>query len=113
MGLLFINSGIQDLYLPIFHNDRNFALSVLTDAMKIWSSKEREIPLFPSCAFQKSSCEFYEIADDLGKERSKSPIFIGPEAVSDQCLGGVEYACKHASYIFFVDFWNRKIETIK
>lgn len=106
IGLLFINNGHQDMYLPIFHEDREYAFSVLTDSMKKWSETEKR-------SKRQDSIVFYEIADTLGKERSVSHIFLGPEAASQQCLGGVEYACEHALYIFAVDFDEKKIITLK
>jgi hypothetical protein len=106
IGLLFVNNGHQDMYLPIFHEDREFVLSVLTDAMKKWEANERK-------SFRKASIEFFEIVDDLGRERSRSQRFLGSEAASEQSLGGVEYACKNALYVFSADFEAKKIVTLK
>ncbi|MCK9581858.1 MAG: hypothetical protein M0Q92_15620 [Methanoregula sp.] len=107
IGLLFVNNGVQEMYLPIFHEDREFVLSVLTDAMKKMGRVEGKSPYHQSRVF-------YEIADDLGRERLKGAhLFIGPEAVSEQCLGGVEDACQQALYIFSVDFDNREIVKVK
>lgn len=93
------------MYLPIFHKDREFVLSVLTDAMKKWGENERK-------SLGRESIEFFEIADDLGRKRSRSQLFLGPEAASEQCLGGVEYACKNALYIFGADFEEKRIVTL-
>ncbi len=105
LGLLFINNGHQDMYLPIFQEDREFVFSVLTDAMKKWGETEKKSQL-------TFTSTFYRIADTLGKERDSS-FFIGPEAVSEQCLGGEEYACKNALYIYAVDFKEKRIITMK
>ena len=61
---------------------------------------------------------FHLIADKLGTERRGTgpddcPIFLSPEAVSQQCFGGVDSACEDADYIFAVDFENEKIVTLK
>ena len=107
IGLLFINNGIQEMYLPIFQEDREFVLSVLTDAMKKMDGVEGKSPFEQPRAF-------YEIADDLGRERlNGAHLFIGPEAVSEQCLSGVEDACQRALYIFSVDFAGKKIVVLK
>ena len=106
IGLLFINNSHQDMYLPIFHEDREFVSSILLEAMKKWEETDTK-------SHRRDSVLFYEIADNLGKERSCSHIFIGPEAASQVCLGGVEYACKNSLYIFSVDFKNKKIITLK
>lgn len=106
LGLLFINNGHQDMYLPIFQEDRMFVFSVLTDAMKKLGETEKK-------SQNRDSIVFYEIADTLGRERSDSHIFLGPEAVSEQCLGGEEYACKNALYIYAVDFKEKRIITMK
>ncbi|WP_321505674.1 hypothetical protein [uncultured Methanoregula sp.] len=94
------------MYLPIFQDDRVFVFSVLTDAMKKWGEIEKK-------SQRRDPTVFYEIADTLGKERSRSHIFLGPEAVSEQCLGGKEYACKNALYFFAVDFKEKKIIPLK
>ena len=107
IGLLFINNGHQDMYLPIFHEDREYAFSVLVDAMKEYGNMEVEPHSHPALIF-------FEIANELGRKgTNKSHLWIGPEAVSDQCLGGVEHACQDALYIFTVDFNEKEIITMK
>ncbi len=94
------------MYLPIFNEDRELVLSVLTEAMKKLDDVEVKSP-------EQQSRAFYEIADDMGRQRSSKGIFLGPEAASEQCLGGVEYACKNALFIFAVDFNEKRIVTLK
>ncbi len=107
IGLLFINNGNQDMYLPIFHEDRDYAFSVLTDAMKECGGRV-VIP------HSHSALIFFEIANDLGRKKKDGPHFwIGAEAVSDQCLGGEERACQDELYIFAADFGKKKIITLK
>jgi hypothetical protein len=82
MGLLFINKGHQDMYLPIFNEDRELVLSVLTEAMKKMDDVEVKSP-------ERQSRAFYDIADNLGLKKSGAEVFLGPEAASEICLGGV------------------------
>lgn len=109
-GLLFIHVH-RDMYLPIFCEDRELAYSVLIDAMKkCGDSKTNDNGHYARA--------FHLIADKLGKERRGTgpddcPIFLSPEAVSEQCFGGVDSACKDAVYIFAVDFENERIVTMK
>lgn len=102
IGLLFVNNGHQDLYLPIFHENREVGLSVLTDALKKIDEAQKS-----------SSAAYFVIADNLGRERTGAHLFIGPEAVSEQCLGGREHACKEALFIFAVDFSAKKVIALK
>lgn len=106
IGLLFINNGHHDMYLPIFNEKRELVLSVLTDAVKKWGEPDRK-------SQERDSIDFYQIADALGRQRSGSHLFLGAEAVSPQCLGGVESACEDALFIFAVDFEKRKIIALK
>jgi hypothetical protein len=110
-GLLFINNGHREMYLPVFCEDRELAYSVFTDAMKKWSETEEKDHGYYATSF-------HLIADKLGTERRGTgpydcTIFLSPEAVSEQCFGGEESACKDADYIFAVDFENEKIVTLK
>jgi hypothetical protein len=110
-GLLFINNGHQDMYLPIFCKDRELAYSVLNDAMKKWVESEKR-------DHWNYATSFHRIVDKLGTERRGTgphdcPLFLSLEAVSQQCFGGVDSACKDADYIFAVDFENQKIVTLK
>ncbi len=107
IGLLFINNGHQDMYLPIFHEEREYAFSVLVDAMKECGNREVK-------PHSHASLIFFEIANELGRKgTNKSHLWIGPEAVSYQCLDGVESACQDALYIFAADFDEKKIITLK
>jgi hypothetical protein len=54
--------------------------------------------------------EFYEIANTIGKERTKSHQFIGAESISEREL---EAAFTQASYIFVVDFKEGKVRKVK
>ena len=101
-GILVINNRDQIHYLPIFHEDREFAYSVLTEAMDRWKSIERKGSSF-------DSADFYGIADAIGRERSKSPIFIGPESVYET----LDSIISNESYVFAVDFEERKIVVVK
>jgi hypothetical protein len=110
-GLLFINNGYQDMYLPIFCEDRELAYSVLEDALKKWGeTKKRDS--------SSDAISFHSMADKLGTERRGTgprdcPLFLSLEAVSQQCFGGIDSACEDAAYIFAVDLENLKIITLK
>jgi len=71
-GILVINQRDQTLYLPIFHEDHEFAYSVLTEAMERWKLRETKSPF-------NESVDFYAIAGTTERERSKSHHFIGSE----------------------------------
>lgn len=101
-GILVINKRDHALYLPIFHEDREFAYSVLTEAMDRWKPKERKGSSF-------DSVDFYEIADAIGREKSKTPVFIGPESVYET----FDSIIRHESYVLAVDFEERKIVIMK
>ena len=95
------------MYLPIFHEDRQYALSVLMDAMK--ECGDREVK-----PYSDPTLIFFEIANNIGsKIKDGSHLWIGPEAVSGQCLGGEEKACQNALYIFAADFIKKEIITLK
>jgi SLT domain-containing protein len=105
-GLLFINNGYHDMYLPIFHTDRAFALSVLEDSMKqVFEEKE----LYPG---ENISLKFYRIACNGGKIRRENYLSIGAEAVPQFCTP-MEEELRNALYIFAPDFENRTIVTVK
>jgi len=110
-GLLFLNNEHQEMYLPVFCGDRELAYSVFVDAMKTCGETKKRYR-------EEEASSFFQRADTLGKERRGTgpgdcPIFIGPEAVSEQCFGGVDSACKNAVYIFAADFEKQKIVTLK
>jgi hypothetical protein len=110
-GLLFINNRHQEMYLPVFCGDRELAYSVFVDAMKSCTMTEKN-------ERDRVARSFFQIADTLGKERRSTgpddcPIFLSPEAVSEQCFGGVDSACKNAVYIFAADFEKGEIVTVK
>jgi hypothetical protein len=54
--------------------------------------------------------EFFEIANAIGKERTKSYQFIGAESIPEREL---EAGFNQASYIFAVDFAGGKIRKVK
>jgi hypothetical protein len=54
--------------------------------------------------------EFFEIANAIGKERTKSHQFIGAESIPEREL---EAGFNQASYIFAVDFAGGKIRKVK
>jgi len=110
-GLLFTTDGYLELYLPVFCGDRELAYSVFVDAMKTCEKKGERDRV-------GELLSFYHIVEKLGKERRGTgpddcPIFLGPEAVSEQCFGGVESACEDAVYIFAADFEKGEIVRVK
>jgi hypothetical protein len=102
-GILVINTRDQTLYLPIFHDDRDFAYCVLTETMERWKPRETQSPF-------NDGVDFYEIADAIGREKSKSHIFIGPESIPYETPDSI---ISHASYVFAVNFEDRKIVIMK
>ena len=102
-GILVINKRDQTLYLPIFHNDREFAYSVLTETMERWKPRETKSPF-------KDGVDFYEIADAIGRGRSKSHLFIGPESIPYETPDSI---ISNASYVFAIDFEEGKIVVVK
>jgi len=54
--------------------------------------------------------EFFEIANAIGKERTKSYQFIGAESIPER---EIEAGFNQASYIFAVDFAEGKIRKVK
>jgi len=93
----------RELYLPIFHEDREFVNSVLTDAMDTWKQRENKKPYDYSLAF-------YEIAASIGREMTKSHLFIGPESIPYETPDSI---LEHAAYVFTVDFETQKIIALK
>jgi hypothetical protein len=53
---------------------------------------------------------FFEIANAIGKERTKSHQFIDGESIPERELEG---AFTQASYIFAVDFKEGKVRKVK
>jgi hypothetical protein len=102
-GILVINKSDHDLYLPIFHDDREFVYSVLMESMERWKPREAKLHFH-------ESLDFYEIADAIGRERTKSHLFIGPESVPYENQDSI---VSHALYVFAVDFLGRKIVVVK
>jgi len=100
----FIQYTIQELYLPIFHEDRDFVNSVLSDAMIMWKRYEK------TNSQDDNNREYFIIADAIGRERLKSDLFIGFESIPYE---KPESIINHASYVFRVDFENQKIVTLK
>jgi hypothetical protein len=95
-----------ELFLPIFNKDRTFVYSVLTDAMERWKLREKKDSPDPAR-------EFYDIANAIGMERSKTSVFIGPEAIWIGSPLSLEEAIANWPYVFTVDFENEKIVTLK
>lgn len=93
----------RELYLPIFHEDREFVKSVLTDAMDTWKQRENK----KSCDY---SVVFYEIADAIGRERTKSHLFIGPESIPYETPDSI---FEHAAYVFTPNFEDGTIVILK
>ena len=112
-GILFIKETIfkgtdlehttRELYLPIFHEDREFVNSVLTDAMDTWNQRDDKKPY-------DESVVFYEIADSIGRERTKSHLFIGPESIPYETPDSI---LEHAAYVFTPNFEDGTIVTLK
>lgn len=98
-----LEQTIQELFLPIFHEDREFVYSVLTDAMEKWKPKTGDDSF-------SSVQDFYEIADAIGQQRSNSHLFIGPESIPFETLDSI---IKNQPYVFTVDYENRKIVSMK
>ena len=94
------NSG-EDLLLPVFHEVRDIAFSVLVEAMEKWKNRRVND--------SKDPAEFYRIAVDLGKERWGSHCFIGPEAVWAKSL---KSAVGDAAYAFRVDLESQLISAL-
>lgn len=106
-GLLLIDNGHQQMYLPVFCADRELVHVVLCDAMNEWSGKEQQ-------SRRNSAVAFFGIADDLGRERfGCEGCFIGPEAVSALGCGNEEDAVSRAGYVFAADFEGKQIVTVK
>jgi hypothetical protein len=112
-GLLYVNNAHlshghfwmpEEMYLPIFFEDKEFVGSVLSDAVQEWEMHDK---------YWKSHVrDFVLIAQKLSWERMRG-FSIGPEAVSQQCLGGEETARNNALYIFGVNFKGKKIIMLK
>ena len=112
-GILFIKETIfkgtdlehttRELYLPIFHEDREFVKSVLTDAMDTWKQRENKKPYDYSLAF-------YEIAAAIGRERTKSHLFIGPESIPYETPDSI---LEQAAYVFTPNYQDGTIVTLK
>jgi hypothetical protein len=54
--------------------------------------------------------DFYEIANAIGKDRTKSRAFIGTDSIAER---EIESAFNHAMYIFAVDFEGGKVRKVK
>ncbi|MDD3135935.1 MAG: hypothetical protein PHF57_02510 [Methanoregula sp.] len=93
------------MYLPIFHEDREFAFSVLTEAMKNFNDLDMKLQ-------RDYVVDFYEIAEDIGSKRTNG-LFIGPEAVRAPHLDDEGDAYTRGLYIFTVDFKEKKIVTVR
>jgi len=108
-GVLFLKKTfhghtVQELHLPIFHQDRDFVYSVLTDSMNIWKQQDKKN------SADNDHLVFYKIADAVGRERTKSQIFIGPESIPYENL---ELIISNRPYVFTVDFEEQKIILLK
>ncbi|MFY9800786.1 MAG: hypothetical protein WAK10_06020, partial [Methanoregula sp.] len=92
-----------EAYFPIFIDDREFVYSVLAQAMEQWKQRETQDA-------EHDGMVFFEIANAIGKERTKSYQFIGAESIPEREL---EEGFNQASYIFAVDFAGGKIRKVK
>ena len=102
-GILVTKKGTREGYFPIFIDDREFVHSVLAEAMEQWKQRETKDAMH-------DGMEFFEIANAIGKERTKSHQFIGAESIPGREL---EAGFNQASYIFAVDFAGGKIRKVK
>lgn len=99
----FLEDTIQELTLPVFHEDREFVNTILTEAMEIWRLREKNRDVFDPAV------EFYKIADAFGRDKVKSHIFIGPESTYES----LDTVLINRPYVFSVDFENQKIVCMK
>jgi hypothetical protein len=102
-GILVTKKGTKEGYFPIFIDDREFVYSVLAQAMEQWKQRETKDAMH-------DGMEFFEIANAIGKEMTKSHQFIGAESIPEREL---EAGFNQASYIFAVDFAGGKIRKVK
>lgn len=102
-GILVTKKGTKEAYFPIFIDDREFVYSVLVQAMEQWKQRETQDALHDGMVF-------FEIANAIGKERTKSYQFIGAESIPEKEL---EEGFNQASYIFAVDFAGGKVRKVK
>jgi hypothetical protein len=108
VGLLFVKKtrdggNIQELYLPIFHENREQVHSILIDAMDSWELRKNEVSFYPLQ-------DFFSIVETLGRERTRSHLFIGPESVPFETL---QTAIRDRPFVFTVDFERKKIISLK
>ena len=106
-GILFLaqtynEHTIQELTLPIFHEDRELVNSILTDAMNVWLHLETKNSLWPHVGF-------FNTVESLGRKRTKSQVFIGPESTYET----LDSVIKNRPYVFTVDFNEGKIIKLK
>jgi hypothetical protein len=102
-GILVTKKGNKEGYFPIFIDDRDFVQTVLAEAMEQWKQRETKDPVHDGMVF-------FEIANAIGKERTRSHQFIGAESIPEKEL---EAGFTQASYIFAVDFKEGKIRNVK
>ena len=69
-GILVTKKGTKEGYFPIFIDDREFVHSVLAEVMEQWKQRETKDAM-------DDGMEFFEIANAIGKQRTKSYQFIG------------------------------------
>lgn len=93
----------HDRTLPVFCADRELVYSVLKDAMDRWVSEAKP-------GKWNEPGNFYQYANGLGKARTNSHLFIGPESIP---YVTPEQAIRDAGYVFLIDYINGKIETVK
>ena len=102
-GILVTKKGNKEVYLSIFVDDREFVQSVLAEAMEQWKQRENKDA-------SDAGMDFYEIANAIGKDRTKSRAFIGTDSIADR---EIESAFNQAMYIFAVDFEGGKVRKVK
>jgi len=102
-GILVTKKGTREGYFPIFIDDREFVQSVLAEAMEQWKQHKTQDAVHDGMVF-------FEIANAIGKERTKSHQFIGAESIPEKEL---EAGFTQASYIFAVDFKEGKVRKVK
>jgi hypothetical protein len=84
-------------------DDRDFVHSVLAETLEQWKERQTKERV-------NDGMVFFEIANAIGKERTKSHQFIGAESISERDL---EEGFNQASYIFAEDFKEGKVRKVK
>ena len=102
-GVVILENANQTLYLPVFHKNRNFVYEVLTNAILQLKPGEKE------GRFHQGT-DFFEMADAIGRDKSGSDLFIGPESIPYETPASI---IATAEFVFAVNFQDRKIVIVK